>query len=80
MKVKMLVLLRLLRLKTIAKRSQGLLRAVSAVAILFSLAGCIKISSTEQRETPVQPSPPKKGVPSAASALPYRNPRLTGSY
>jgi endoglucanase len=68
MKVKMLVLLRLLRLKTIAKRSQGLLRAVSAVAILFSLAGCIKISSTEQRETPVQPSPPKKGVPSAASA------------
>ena len=68
MKVKMLVLLRLLRLKTIAKGSQSLLRAVSVVAILFSLAGCIKISTTEQRETPVQPPPPKKGVPSVASS------------
>ena len=54
----MLVSVLLLKLTDFAKGSQGLVRLVAAVGILFSLAGCITISTSEQPQTPITPSPP----------------------
>jgi len=62
----MLVSVLLLKLTDFAKGSQGLVRLVAAVGILFSLAGCITISTSEQPQTPITPSPPS-------------SPRVTGS-
>ncbi len=67
--MKMLVLLRWLRLKDFAQGSRCLPRAVAAMAILFSLGGCITISTKEQPETPAPSSPRKTTVsPSVASS------------
>lgn len=54
----MLVSVLLLKLTDFAKGSQGFVRLVAAVGILFSLAGCITISTSEQPQTPITPSPP----------------------
>jgi len=67
----MLVSVLLLKLTDFAKGSQGLVRLVAAVGILFSLAGCITISTSEQPQTPITPSPrssPKVSVAPVASS------------
>jgi len=74
----MLVLLRVLRLTDFAKTSQGLLRIIAAMAMLFSLAGCISISSKQEPETPSpsstrQPETPASPSPSATVPLPVDN-------
>jgi endoglucanase len=67
----MLVSVLLLKLTDFAKGSQGLVRLVAAVGILFSLAGCITISTSEQPQTPITPSPrssPRVSVAPVASS------------
>lgn len=67
----MLVSVLLLKLTDFAKGSQGLVRLVAAVGILFSLAGCITISTSEQPQTPASPSPlssPRVSVAPVASS------------
>jgi endo-1,4-beta-D-glucanase Y len=67
----MLVSVLLLKLTDFAKGSQGLVRLVAAVGILFSLAGCITISTSEQAQTPITPSPrssPRVSVAPVASS------------
>jgi len=67
----MLVSVLLLKLTDFAKGSQGLVRLVAAVWILFSLAGCITISTSEQPQTPITPSPrssPRVSVAPVASS------------
>ena len=79
--VQMLVLVLMLRLTDFVKGSQWFLRAVAAVAILFSLAGCVSISSSSSKEQPdkavssspdVSVPPPKVSAPAVAksSSLP----------
>lgn len=67
----MLVSVLLLKLTDFAKGSQALVRLVAAVGILFSLAGCITISTSEQPQTPITPSPrssPRVSVAPVASS------------
>ncbi len=63
----MLVLVLVLRLANFVKGSQWCLRTVAAVAILFSLAGCISISSTEQPKTPESSSSGQPETPTSPS-------------
>jgi endoglucanase len=63
----MLVLVLVLRLANFVKGSQWCLRTVAAVAILFSLAGCISISSTEQPKTPESSSSGQPETPASPS-------------
>jgi endoglucanase len=63
----MLVLVLVLRLANFVKGSQWCLRTVAAVAILFSLAGCISISSTEQSKTPESSSSGQPETPTSPS-------------
>ena len=63
----MLVLVLVLRLANFVKGSQWCLRTVAAVAILFSLAGCISISSTEQSKTPESSSSGQPETPASPS-------------
>jgi endo-1,4-beta-D-glucanase Y len=75
----MLVLLSMFKLMAFANRNQWCLRAVAAVAILFSLAGCTNDSSSGQpEETPS----PKSSVSQRSSPSPSSSPspvaKLTG--
>ncbi len=63
----MLVLVLVLRLANFVKGSQWCLRTVAAVAILFSLAGCISISSTEQPKIPESSSSGQPETPTSPS-------------
>ena len=63
----MLVLVLVLKLANFVKGSQWCLRTVGAVAILFSLAGCISISSTEQPKTPESSSSGQPETPASPS-------------
>jgi endoglucanase len=63
----MLVLVLVLKLANFVKGSQWCLRTVAAVAILFSLAGCISISSTEQSKTPESSSSGQPETPTSPS-------------
>ncbi len=68
----MLVLVLVLRLRELAKTPQGLVRSAALTAMLFSLTGCISISTSEQPQTPASPSPvatsPVATVPSVTSS------------
>ena len=73
----MLVVVMVLRLTNFVKGSEWCLRAIAAMAILFSLAGCISISkesaetskspSSGQPETSVSPSASTTASPSSSS-------------
>ncbi|HEY9633359.1 MAG TPA: glycosyl hydrolase family 8 [Coleofasciculaceae cyanobacterium] len=71
----MLVLVLVLRLANFFKGSQWCLRAVTAIAVLISLAGCISKSSTDQPKTPESSS---AGQPEA-SASPSRKATVSSS-
>jgi endoglucanase len=77
----MLVLMLVLRVTDFTKRSQLLLRTVTALAILFGLAGCISISAPEQPQTPApssapeQPQTPTPSTPVGSATPPVSPPR-----
>lgn len=80
----MLVSVLVLRAAEFAKRSQWGLRTAATVAIAFSLAGCISLSSTKQPKTfepssPGQPETPASPSQKAAVSSPLSSPSLPES-
>src|ERR687885_1681761 len=74
----MLVLVLMFRLTAFANRSQRCLRAVTAVALLFSVAGCTFNSSKGQPETPQPTSSDSWESPEPPATPKLPTPTLSG--